>query len=269
MSRPQKHTVDYFAHDADASQGKTLSILFNHFGHEGISAWWQLLERVSKTENHVISIGNPEELEYLAATMRFQPDHLKEILSKMADLEAIDKELLNAGMIWSQNFVNRLESVYKIRKQTLPTKPKFPVSETTLSVSETEFPIPENPQSKVKESKVNKTKGEKGETHHAFGEFSNVKLTPEEYESLVKRLGARGATSWIEEVSLAKASKGYKTKSDYATILAWERREKKLKQENLNSQSNGQGKRSPPARRLGSVPTADELEEQARRKGIL
>lgn len=59
----------------------------------------------------------------------------------------------------------------------------------------------------------------------ALGELQNVSLTPEEHGKLVERFGAQGATRWIEELSLAKASKGYKTKSDYATILAWERRE--------------------------------------------
>jgi len=61
----------------------------------------------------------------------------------------------------------------------------------------------------------------------AFGELKNVMLTPEEHEKLVVRFGAQGATSWIDELSLAKASKGYKSKSDYATILAWERRASK------------------------------------------
>ncbi len=60
-----------------------------------------------------------------------------------------------------------------------------------------------------------------------FGELLNVFLTAEDYEKLVTRFGAQGATDWIEELSLAKASKGYKTKSDYATILAWERRGKR------------------------------------------
>ncbi len=57
-----------------------------------------------------------------------------------------------------------------------------------------------------------------------YGEFKNVTLTAEEHEKLIERFGTQGATDWIQELSLAKASKGYKTKSDYATILAWERR---------------------------------------------
>lgn len=221
MSRPQKHTVDYFSHDADASQGKTLSILFNHFGHEGISAWWQLLERISKTENYVIGIGNPEELEYLAATLRIQPARLKEILNKMADLQAIDKELLNAGMIWSQNFVSRLESVYKIRKQALPARPELSSNKIALSVEETELSIPENPQSKVKESKVKESS--KGEARRVFGEFQNVYLSSDEYDKLVKRLGEDSAKDLIERLGAYMKSRRKKYDSHYATILNWAR----------------------------------------------
>ena len=54
MARPIKHTVDYFSHDADASEGKTLTILENNFGLEGYAAWFKLLERLSKAENHVM-----------------------------------------------------------------------------------------------------------------------------------------------------------------------------------------------------------------------
>jgi len=123
MARPHKQTVDYFSHDADASEGRTLSILFNKFGHEGISCWWQLLERISRTKNHVISLRNGEDIEYLAAKLKFQSERLKEILSKLAELGAIDKELFDSGLIWSQNFVDRLEQVYRTRKQELPLRP--------------------------------------------------------------------------------------------------------------------------------------------------
>ncbi len=154
MARPQKHTADYFSHDADASGRKTLRILFNHFGHEGISAWWQLLENISSTENHVINIGNPEDLEDLASTMRFSPERLREILDKAAYLGAIDKDLYQTGMVWSQNLVDRLAAVYKARGQSLPLKPSIsnPVSDTDNGVS-----LPDNA---TKESKEKETKEE-------------------------------------------------------------------------------------------------------------
>ena len=166
MARPLKHTVEYFSHDADASESKTLSILYNHFGHEGLSAWWLLLEQIAKTRNHIISIRNPEDIEFMAAKLHFKPDRLMEILSKMAELETIDPELFKTGAIWCQHFVDRQEQVYKSRGQTLPTKP-FPVDiitavgklekgtetalsgkETALSGKETALLIPENTHTK-------------------------------------------------------------------------------------------------------------------------
>ncbi len=240
MARPQKHTVDYFSHDANASQGKTLSILFNNFGHEGISAWWQLLEIISNTENHVIGIGNPEELEYLAAKMRFQPDRLKNILTKMADMEAIDVKLFEAGFIWSQNFVNRLESVYRIRKQNLPLRPELSGKETALSGKETRLSTLETPQSKLKETKVNNIKKNKEEIQRKnYGEFNNVLLSDEEYKKLIVRFGEVRTKELIESLSEGIKSKGYKYKDFYATILTWSRRDGRT---NGQSGQNHQGK---------------------------
>ena len=59
-----------------------------------------------------------------------------------------------------------------------------------------------------------------------FGEMENITLSPSEYKKLVDRFGEVIANNWVEVLSAAKASKGYKTKSDYATILTWERRER-------------------------------------------
>ena len=155
MARPQKQTVDYFSHDSNASGGKTLTILFNHFGHDGISAWWQLLECISSTNHHFIDIRNHEGLEFLAAKLRFTPDKLVAILAKMAALEAIDSELYKAGLIWSQNLADRLSPVYKSRNQSLPSKPSI---NNPVSLTDNPIDLPDNAQTKVKETKINNTK---------------------------------------------------------------------------------------------------------------
>ena len=54
-----------------------------------------------------------------------------------------------------------------------------------------------------------------------FGSMQNVLLTPEEYAKLCERFP--NADSKIESLSLAIASKGYKYKDHYATILNWAR----------------------------------------------
>ena len=59
---------------------------------------------------------------------------------------------------------------------------------------------------------------------HRYGEFKNVILTEDEYQKLIKKFGEQGTSIRIENLSEGIASKGYKYKSHYATILSWERK---------------------------------------------
>ena len=58
-----------------------------------------------------------------------------------------------------------------------------------------------------------------------YGEFMNVTLTDEEYKKLIDRF-PDSYGDWIEKLSFWKESKGKRTKSDYATILNWDRMNK-------------------------------------------
>ncbi len=252
MSRPQKNTIDYFSHDSDASDGKTLTILFNHFGHEGLSAWWLLLEIVSKTRNHVIGIRNPETFEYLAAKMHFKPERLREILQKMADLEAIDKPLFVSGYIWCQNFVDRQEPVYKSRSKPLPTKPELSVEETPLSVEETPLIAPISTQSKDSKVKIVKNTIALKKT---YGEFKNVLLTDDEHEKLRGRFNSL-LPAMLEELSIGIASKGYKYKDHYATILSWA-----AKKEREGKNDNGIYRGNPSQKPAGAFADIDTKED--------
>jgi hypothetical protein len=160
MGRSIKHTVEYFSHDANASQGKTLTILENNYGIAGYAAWFKLLEVLSTVDNHIFTCRNLEDREYLAARLKLKVQDLDSILGKMAELDAIDKDLWKHGIIWSQNFVLRLKSVYDNRRQPLPTRPSFNIStpnlqtETQLLGVETPLLGVETPQRKeVKEGR--------------------------------------------------------------------------------------------------------------------
>lgn len=241
MARPVKNTVDYFPHDAHTSEGRTVSILENNFGHEGYSAWFKLLERVSTTDNHVISIRNPEDMEFLAAKLRLSPERLKIILAKMADLDAIDKPLFESGQIWCQHLIDRLEPVYRNRKQEPPTKPELSDIETPVPTVVMPVTTPCNTHSKVKRSREEKRRVESIETK-SFGEFQNVILTDEEQGKLVVRFGETDTGERIERLSAAMSSKGYKYKSHYATILNWARNDNGKR--NVNGQANTTGRAS-------------------------
>jgi len=58
-----------------------------------------------------------------------------------------------------------------------------------------------------------------------YGEFENVLLTDKEYNKLTDKFGVDGALKRVAKLSEGIASKGYKYKSHYATILSWERKD--------------------------------------------
>jgi len=163
MGRSIKHTVEYFSHDANASQGKTLTILENNYGIVGYAAWFKLLEVLATVDNHVFTCRNSEDKEYLAARLKLKVKELDSILDKMAELGAIDKELWEKGFIWSKNFVLRLKAVYDNRRQPLPTRPSFNVSTPNL---QSEIPLSgvEKPLLGIEILQSKGSKGSKGNT---------------------------------------------------------------------------------------------------------
>jgi predicted phage replisome organizer len=68
-----------------------------------------------------------------------------------------------------------------------------------------------------------------------------VFLSQEEFDKLVEQFGDEGAQDRITNLSLYKLSKGKEYKSDYATILTWERRPYR----NNGHKNNGHSNRDP------------------------
>jgi hypothetical protein len=214
MTRPKKQTVDYFPHSC--SHGKTMFIIEERYGNDGYAFWFKLLEMLGTSEGHVIDLNNPANAEYLRSKTRRNAEQVTEMLDLLATLEAIDRELWAEKVVWCQKFVDGVSDVYTRSRHTeIPRKPDNYAEKPREEGQSTT----ENPQSRVKESRVKKSK--------VYGEFKNVTLTEKELEALKTRFGEQGATDWIAELSIAKASKGYKSKSDYATILSWDRRRKR------------------------------------------
>lgn len=167
MGRPRKQTVDYFPHDADASDKKTLYILESKFGNDGYAFWFKLLELLAKSEGHFYDVRNPAAWEFLLAKTHVKEDIGQRILNTLAELDAIDKELWGQKIIWSQNLVDNVADAYRNRKAEIPTKPSFLQEKSPKGrVSDVRNPqgdgITEvrNPHTKLKETKLKDTKGE-------------------------------------------------------------------------------------------------------------
>ena len=149
MARPKKRTVDYFPHQC--KHGKTMFILEQKYGNDGYAFWFKLLELLGSAEGHYLQLENPADWEFLQAKTRLDDGFCREILDLLARLEAIDQELWEShGVVWSQNFVNGVAPVYKNRGVEIPSKPSF----YARKPSDGGVSTPENPQSRVEESRV-------------------------------------------------------------------------------------------------------------------
>jgi hypothetical protein len=154
MARPPKKGVDYFSHDCIS--GKTLFIVEQKFGNDGYAFWYKLLEFLGTKEGHFLDCNNVADMEFLQAKTRLERDSILKILDLLAGLDAIDQELWQQSVVWSQGFVDRISDVYVNRRQKTPDKPNFYSSKPTI----TEVSTSKSTQSKVKESKVKETKEE-------------------------------------------------------------------------------------------------------------
>lgn len=101
------------------------------------------------------------------------------------------------------------------------------------------------------------------EEKHTYGQFENVRLAESEYRNLCTKFGEVGTQQRINTLSVYVASKGKKYRSHYATILAWEQKNKgsygEQRQETYESREqakvrrNGEAARAALERMHGSV----------------
>lgn len=151
MGRSTKKGVDYFQHDTDSSEKTTLFALEARYGNDGYAFWFKLLEIMGKKETASIDCSDINEWFFLLHRVRMEEKQVREILDLLADLKAIDPPLWHDHQIvWSDNFVARLNVVYGKRKEGAPKKPFSEVtppeqqpaspdnSETKTPVSDTE-----------------------------------------------------------------------------------------------------------------------------------
>ena len=160
MARPHKQTVDYFPHDTDASDGRTLTIIQSKYGNDGYAFWFKLLQILGKTSGHYYDFNKPADWEFLLAkTHQNDTEKAKDILETLAVLGAIDAELYAHGVIWCQKFVDRVADAYTRTVDGAPKRPGFLVNVGIKEVSANNNPkkATEIPQTKLKETKLNKT----------------------------------------------------------------------------------------------------------------
>lgn len=144
MARPKKKGVDYFPHDCIT--GKTIFILEQKFGNDGYAFWFKLLEFLGTKEGHYLDCNDLEDMEFLQAKTKLSKEFIHRILDLLSNLKAIDPELWQKKVVWSNRFVEGISVVYSNRKLETPRRPDFYIISTSKNPSTLEFS--EHPTSK-------------------------------------------------------------------------------------------------------------------------
>lgn len=205
MARPPKNNADYFPHDAGMRNHRKLKALRNKFGAAGYGIWCMLLEHLTGADGNEFDEHN-DELELLAGDFGVSATEIRDVLDFCYRIELLFNK---NGFAFSESLNERLAPVYQKRgtakelsKKQRRMNGKFCNNNAdTTVVSATEMP-----QSKVKESKEEKSKvklpavavpfvGEVLKVWNEWEQFKKEKrqtLTPSSIKKQIKFLGGRG-----------------------------------------------------------------------------
>lgn len=171
MARPERHDVDYFPFYV--KRGKTLNILQAKYGLEGIGFFTQLCRFLSTTPDHHYQILNSIDRMNFFAEIGMRDESVgMEILDLLATTGKIDKMLWSEKKaICSQDFLKSLSDAYDRRTNSIITIEAIrahygleivKTNENNDSNTHTTELLSENndnnPQTKLNENKLNKTK---------------------------------------------------------------------------------------------------------------
>lgn len=112
MARPKKRTVDYFPHYC--RHKTTIFILEQRYGNDGYAFWFKLLEMLGNSDGHSIDCNNLHNWEFLIANVRLSEEKSLEILNLLSKLQAIDHELWEGKIIWSDKFIEGIKDAYQL-----------------------------------------------------------------------------------------------------------------------------------------------------------
>lgn len=223
MARPQKQTVEYFPHMV--AGGKTLFILENKFGNDGYAFWFKLLELLGNSEGHYYDCNNSYDYEFLLAKTRVSEDIATNILNCLAELDAIDKELWQNKIIWSDNFIKNIADAYNRRKVELPQKPKLvnhnPIN-ADINPTPTIVSDNINPQSILNESILDEIKEDESIVEKNIVGQTSPDRTPT--AEIVDYLNQKAGTSYrhtsnkTRDLIKARLNEGFKLQ-DFLTVI--------------------------------------------------
>jgi len=212
MARPQKNNLDYFPHDNSMRNDRKIKALRAKFEHKGYAIYNMLLEILCEADLLILK-WDETEIELVSGDLNIVSDELTQVSEYLFHIKLLKQ--VN-GYVFCPQLDKRSESVFGKRTKDLNSlRIENGINVTETNVSESKIPqtLPETPQSKVKESKVNNNKG-----NHLYknSEFcDNISLIK---EKIGIKYHEYNLTYYNEVVKNWSASKGAMKKDWIATI---------------------------------------------------
>lgn len=191
MARPKKLNADYFPHDVDMRNDLKVKALRSKFGHKGYACWCMLLEHLGDC-NYFEYEWNELNIELLSTDLGITSEELTEFVEYCIKLELLQIE---TNYLTCDKFTDRLIDVFSSKRDDFSMENSKRKSLGRVNSTEMEFTEGKpygNPESKVKESKVDKSKLHETKVKCSKEEKSEVKENIENWDSEVRfKLGVQ------------------------------------------------------------------------------
>ena len=152
MARPKKDNADYFSHDADMRNDAKIKAIRRKYGIEGYGVYTMLLEILTDKDFFKLEWDDLS-IELTAADIEIEPERLKDIVNYLVNV--LKMFTIEGNFLYCEKLITRFDSLLSKRKRDI--KPLTKELSTSKTPQKQIIDI-ENPQSKVKESKVNESK---------------------------------------------------------------------------------------------------------------
>ncbi len=256
--------VNYFPLDVHLED--KVNLIEAEFGLTGFAVLIKLYQKIYGGSGYYTLWNNEVELLF-SSKINLDIKRLKRIVEKCIERDIFSKDMYDKfSILTSKGIQKRFFTITKRRKESdvkwdyillsgkeinelnlkklmdcdkkIACKNDKNADKKDKNVCSSEENAGKNEQSKVKESKVNKSKVE--EEKKKYGDYGNVLLTDNEYNSL--RMNVDDYQNKIKDLDYYIGSTGREYKSHYMTILSWSRRDK-FKKTNRTSKSEIQADR--------------------------
>ena len=167
MARKSRNNVDYFPHSV--SHGKKMFYIRSKFGNDGYAIWFMLLEKIGAAEYHYLDLSDKIQMMYLSSEFMVSEIVMKEVIDLLVEFGEFDAELWSEyKVLFNQKFIDNIEDAYSKRGNDCINRNSLLrlLSSKIRPNGDKLRPFEDNgclkgvhnPQSKVKESKLNESR---------------------------------------------------------------------------------------------------------------